>query len=211
MVVQFLPRLRAVQNRLMTDVVSIYRGGTLIAADVPCRIHNNRLLAEPADPSDANMRSVMEWGFTMPWGTDCRVGDRLVARDEIDVIAGESLWTDTWGTAVRVWATKPREVTGYMDMTFYRANSLNESVQTIGPFRVRLVYDRNQPVESPVRYTPGGHSLYKGGWFIGDMTFAVVTGDRFIYEGWGGVVTEVLPMQPQHIEAKFIFDEGGPR
>jgi hypothetical protein len=210
MVLPFLPLLRATQNRLMTQTVDIYRRGVQIGFNVPCRIHNNRLLAEPADPSDANMRSVMEWGFTMPIGTDCHVGDRLIC-GSIDVIAGEALSTDTWATAVRVWATRPREVTAYMEMTFYRGNSVDASMIALGPYTVRLVYDRNQPAETPVRYTPAAHSQNKGGWFIGDLSFGVQPGDRFMLDGYGGVITEVLPKQPQHIEAKFIFDEGGPR
>lgn len=210
MVISYLPRLRAIQTSLMTNSVTIYRGATLIAANVPCRFHNNRLLAEPADPSDANMRSIMEWGFTMPWGTDCRVGDRLIS-GEIDIIVGESLRTDTWGTAVRAWGTRPREVTERFQMTFYRGSYDSDALVPIGPFEVRVVYDRNKPDEAPVRYVPAGHSVYKGGWFISDLNFSVRVGDRFMLEGYGGVITEVLPKQPQHIEARFLLDEGGDR
>lgn len=210
MVLPLVPRLRAVQTMLMTETVAIYRAGTLVASAIPCRKHNNRLLAEPADPSDANMRSVMEWGFTMPWGTDCQVGDQLIS-GEIDIIVGESLRTDTWGTAVRAWGTRPREVTEFFMLTFYRGNSSDETLSALGPFKIRLVYDRNRPAEAPVRYTPGAHSQYKGGWFIGDLSFAVQPGDRFMLDGYGGFINEVLPRQPQHIEARFTFDEGGPR
>jgi hypothetical protein len=210
MVLPYLPKLRALHNLLMTDVVTIYRGGTLIASNVPCRKHNNRLLAEPADPSDANMRSVMEWGFTMPWGTDCQVGDHLVS-GEIDVIVGESLRTDTWGVAVRVWGTRPREVTERFSLTFYRGSYDSDVQTTVGPYTVRVVYDRNKPEEAPIRYTPAGHSIYKSGWLIGDLSFNVRPGDRFMLDGYAGVITEVLPKQPQHREARFALDEGGDR
>jgi hypothetical protein len=210
MVVQFLPRLRAVQEMLMTQTVDIYRRDVQIGFAVPCRIHNNRLLAEPADPSDANMRSVMEWGFTMPVTTDCIVGDRLVC-GQIDVIAGESLWTDTWATALRVWATRPREVTEQMSILFKRPNEDDATMLDIGPFTVRVVYNRNEPTEAPVRYSPAGRAVYKGGWLIGDQSFAVISGDLFLLEGLNGVITEVLPKQPQHIEARFLIDEGGAR
>jgi hypothetical protein len=210
MVLPYLPLLRATQNRLMTQTVDIYRRDVQIGFAVPCRIHNNRLLAEPADPSDANMRSVMEWGFTMPTGTDCHVGDRLVC-GAIDVIAGESLFTDTWATAVRVWATRPREVTEQMSILFKRPNADDATMLDVGPFTVRVVYNRNEPIEAPLRYSPAGRSVYKGGWFIGDQSFSVIPGDLFLLEGLNGVITEVLPKQPQHIEARFLIDEGGAR
>jgi len=210
-VLPYLPMLRTVQNRLMTEQVDIFRHGTLVSAHVPCRITVSRLFAEPGDPSDANMRSSSEWGFTVPWNTNVAIGDQLIT-GLIDCIAGEVLKDDTWKTAVRIWATRPKLATPQISITFYRPNNEDASTLALGPFTVNVVFNRNQPTESPIRYVPAGRSQWKGGWFVGDMGLAVVQPeDRFVLDGMAGVVVEILPVQPQHIEVRFLMDEGGAR
>lgn len=212
MVLQFVPRLRQVQRMLMTDTVDIFRGVTEVGHEIPCRVHTSRLFAEPADPSDANMRSMSEWGFTCPWDTDVQIGDQLIVGTRIDSIAGEVLLDDTWKTAVRIWATRPKVATARTVVTFWRGNYDDDSMTQIGPFTVQIVYDRNKAIEPPIRYVPAGRAQYKTGWFVGGMELhAVQPEDRFMFEGFAGIVTEVLPGQPQHVEVRFVMDEGGAR
>jgi len=211
MVLAYVPRLRQIQNSLMTDTVTTFRHGVLVASDVPCRVTVSRLFAESADPSDANMRSMSEWGFTMPWDADVAIGDQLIC-GQIDAVAGEVLHEDTWKTAIRVWAARPKLATPQVTVTFYRPNNIDNDMQTVGTFNVQIVFDRNKPAESPLRYVPGGRSMWKSGWFVGEMDLAVVrVEDRFVFEGMAGVIYEILPIQPQHLELRFMLDEGGAR
>jgi hypothetical protein len=212
MVTQFVPRLRQLQQKLMTERVDVYRGVTEVGHQLPCRIHTSRLFAEPGDPSDANMRSMTEWGFTLPWDVNVRIGDQLMVGTRIDAIAGEVLFDDTWITAVRVWATRPKIATARTPITFWRGNYDDDAMTQIGPFIVQVVYDRNKAIEPPIRYVPAGRAQYKTGWFVGGMELAVLLPeDRFLFEGYAGIVIEVLPGQPQHIEVRFLLDEGGAR
>ena len=211
MVLPFVPGLRRVQEMLMTESAAIYRHGVLVSPAVPCRIHVSRLFAESADPSDANMRSMSEWGFTMPWNTNVEIGDQLLS-GVIDCVAGEVLQHDTWKTAVRVWATRPKLATPQTTLTFYRPNNVDNNLALVGTFTVQVVFDRNKPVEPPIRYVPGGRAFWKGGWFVGEMELAVLLPeDRFVLDGMAGVVVEILPIQPQHMEVRFLIDEGGVR
>lgn len=211
MVLPFVPRLRQVQNSLMTDAVTVYRHGALVDADVPCRVTVSRLFAESADPSDGNMRSMSEWGFTMPWNADVEIGDQLVS-GRIDAIAGEVLHDDTWKLATRVWAARPKIATPQVAVTFYRPNNVDNNMALVGTFQVQIIFDRNKPAESPLRYVPAGRALWKGGWFVGEMELAVVLPeDRFVLDGMAGVIVEILPVQPQHLELRFLIDEGGVR
>lgn len=204
--------LRAFHNELMTNTLDTYRGGSLYLSDVPCRVTSNRLFAEPADPYDANIRSMAEWGFTCPAGTDIQVGDRILCTTQglaLDLIAGEVVAGDTWELAVRVWCNKPKTATPGYEIVLLRFDMNTEEYVALDPQHVQVVYDRNQPEETPIRYSPAVRSSYKSGWLIGDLTFDVQVDDRFVLDGYAGVITQVLPGQPQRIEAQFRLDFGG--
>lgn len=222
MVVSYLPMLRAAQEVLMTDVVQVVRDGVVIHADVPARITASRLFAEPGDPHDANLRSTQEFGFTIPaLYSDVIVGDTIEKLDGggnvmLSVIAGEVMSHDTWMTAVRIWATRPKTATPLVDVQLWRYdNATQDYVKLLtglgDPFvqTVQVVFDRIQPNETPLRYSPGGRTSYQGGTLIGDLSFDVRLDDRFTLNTYGCIVDEVLPMQPQHIEAHFVMDLSG--
>lgn len=210
MVLAYIPQLRAVQEALMTDRVQIVRRGVIVANNVPARITSSRLFAEPADPHDANLRSTSEWGFTLPFGTSVRVSDTIEKTDgSLSAIVGEVVDGDTWELAVRVWATKPKSATPTTDVTLYRYQSGIDDWSSIGTFAVQIVFDRVAPTATPIRYAPAGRSSYQGGTLIGTLTFTPQIDDRFTLDGFACVITQVLPQQPQHREAKFIMDEGG--
>lgn len=210
MVLQYVPALRALQESLMTDRVRIIRIGAIVANNVPARITSSRLFAEPADPHDANLRSLSEWGLTMPKGTDARVSDTIEKTDgSLTLIIGEVVTGDTWETAVRVWATKPKSATPLTEVTLYRYQSGLDDWAMFATYMVQVVFDRVAPESTPIRYAAAGRSSYQGGTLIGPMSFAPLIDDRFTLGGKGCVITQVLPQQPQHIEAKFIMDEGG--
>lgn len=210
MVLSYVPMLRTVQEQLMTDRVRIVRVGDVIANNVPCRITAARLFAEPADPHDANLRSVSEWGFTLPSGTDIAVSDAIEKTDgSLSAIVGEVVSGDTWETAVRVWATRPKSATPTVTVTLWRYQSGLDDFSQIGTYDVQVVFDRVSPRSTPIRYAPAGRSTYQGGTLIGDLDFTAEVDDRFTLDGLACVVTQVLPQQPQRIEAKFIMDEGG--
>jgi hypothetical protein len=203
-------RLTSIQEREFSETCTISRHGTVIATGVPCRIHSGRLFAEPGDPQDANMRATSEFGLTMPKTTDIAIGDTITARGgELILIAGEVMKHDTWATATRVWATRPKNTTPMVTITLWRYNPVIDDWETAGTHNVQVVYDRNQPQEPPVRFSPAASSRLKGGWLIGDLTFNPKVGDRFTLEGYACTIREVYPLQPQHIEAKFSMDISG--
>ena len=204
--------LRAFQEELMTNTLDVYRDGSLHLSGVPCRVTSNRLFAEPADPYDANMRSMAEWGFTCPAGTDVQVADRVLCVSQgltLDLAVGEVVAGDTWETAVRFWCNKPKTATPSVTVTLLRYNPTTDDWDALPPQKVQLVYDRNAPEATPFRYSPAVRTSWKAGWFIGDLDFDVLVEDRFALDGYAGVVTQVLPEQPQRIEAMFQLDFGG--
>lgn len=211
-----LPLLRAVQRNLMTETVTISRydatadGEVVVATLVPCRKTDSRLFAEPADPQDANLRSLHEAGFTLPIGTGTRVGDRLTLPSTEDYIAGEVLAIDTWVTAERVWANRPKTATPFVRLVLFRDNDQDGFPEFDLPAQyVQLVYDRIAPEETPIRYAPGARTSYKGGSFLGPRTFNVRQGDVFTLGGYAGTIEWVLPYQPQRTEARFVLDISG--
>lgn len=193
----------------MSDLVRVTRDGVVVGG-YPCRLHSNRLFVESPDPSDANMRSYQEWGITAPWDADIRIGDTLRVRD-IEFIVGEVVDGDTWQTALRVWGTKPKTATAFISLVLY-AQDDNGVYTARPPQRVQVVYDRNIPQETPVRFAQVGRTQLRGGWLIGGTDFQVEVGDRFkLSSGETAIVTEILPGQPQRVEARFIMDTGGVR
>jgi hypothetical protein len=212
MVVALLPVLRASQRRLMTETVDVYRAGILVHANVPARITSSRLFTEPADPHDANLRSTSEWGFTLPWSVEVLVADTIVFHAGANsAIVGEVLQDDTWKTATRVWATRPKTATPPVSITFYRYSSGSDDWVSVGAHTVQVVFDRVAALETPLRYSPAGRSSYQGGTLIGDLTFAPVVDDRFALNSYACIIDAVLPNQPQHVEAHFLMDMSGAR
>lgn len=214
MVYSFQPMLaplRAIQRALMTEECAIKRDGSLIAT-VACRKHKDRLFSEPGDPQDANLRSTQEWGFTFPEGTDVEVSDTVEGPDgSPSIIVGEVLRGDTWEIAVRVWGTEPKTATPHTTVTLWRYDSDDDDWAEAWTGDVQVVYDRNKPIESPVRFVPAGRSVYKGGAIVGPLDMDVRVGDRFTLDGFAANITYVLPEQPQRVEAHFDLDVSGPR
>ena len=216
MVLPYVAVGKALQESLMTDTCTIMRNGSVVATDVRCRFHSFRLFTETPDPTDANTRSMSEWGWTLPLGTDVAIGDTIFNAD-VSTIAGEVLHKfDTWGMAIRVQATMPKDAIADTAITLYRFNDDTEVWDDIGDYMVAIHYDRNLPTETPPRFAPAGTALYKGGTVVGDLDFVPKNGDRFTLINDAGeklpcVVQFLLPGQPQRHEARFEIDVAGPR
>jgi hypothetical protein len=181
----------------------------------PCRLHDGRLFAEPADPLDANIRSMHEFGFTFPVGTDVRTSDTIENADgTVSIIAGEDQSRDTWATAVRIWGNKPKTATPWVPIVLWRWNAIAEDYVALPEQVVQIVYSRNEPIETPLRYSPAARSVSRDLYLLGPVggPFDVQMGDTFTLDGGeAGVVLEVLSHQPQRIEARCQMDEGGVR
>jgi hypothetical protein len=213
---QFVSPMRALQESLMTDRCTVSRHGVTIQADIPCRVHKDRLFSEPGDPQDANLRSTQEWGVTMPANTAVNVGDDVIFATfnrDISIIVGEVLQGDTWEIATRVWGTEPKVATPEVTVTLWRYDPNIDEWAEEGDVTGNIIYDRNQPEEAPVRYSPAGQAMYKNGALIVplDSDPMPTTGDRFDLLGYSAAVTMVLPAQPQHVEARFRLDISGDR
>ena len=207
---QFTPYLRVIQEDLMTERCRIIRDSVLVVDDVPCRVTSSRLFAEPPDPSDANMRSMQEWGWTLPLGFDVEVGDTLEKMDgSLSTIAGEVMKDDTWATAIRVWATRPKSSVPHTTVTIWRFDDTAEVWAEQDTYDVQVVWDRNRPEETPVRYAPAARTMYKGGWIIGALAMDVRVGDRFALGDNAAFIVDVAMFQPQRTEAKFRIDISG--
>jgi len=212
MVLPVIPRGIALQESLMTDKAIIARNGIVIVSKVKCRVTASRLLTDTPDPSDANTRIMAEWGWTLPLGTDVEVGDTIAKYDgSLSTIAGEVLKDDTWATAIRVWATRPKDAVALSHIDLYRFDNATETWEFVSAHDVHIHFDRNMPVETPPRYAPAGISLTKGGVVAGPLDFQPQTGDRFVHDGFPCVITSVMPGQPQRTEAAFSMDISGPR
>jgi hypothetical protein len=219
--------MRRLHATLMDDEATIFRGnhGVLVevAAEVPCRVGSTRLMTEPVDPYDANTRSIVEWGFTFPLGTDVRVGDRVLVtrlptdlRPSVDVFLGEVLVGDTHSVGVRAWGTAPKTAVPTVSLVLHRID--DDGLDTVLVAQtVQLVFKRVDPFQVPIRYRVGASASMQGGTIIGDLTFDVQPGDRFAYAdpilgmSYTGFVTSVLPTQSQRVEATFLLDVIGPR
>jgi len=210
----YLPALEMTHRQLMTDTMDVIRYGVTVATGIPCRATSNRLFAEPADPQDANMRSMSEWGVTYPIGVDVNVGDRLVITTPVltmDIIVGEVVEGDTWQIASRARGNRPKEATPQISVVLLRYDMLTDIWSEQPAQLVNVVYDRNQPKSTPVRFVPSGQTSYQGGWLIGDQDFDVRVDDRFTIDDLAGIIVEVLPLQPQRTEARFVLDVSGVR
>lgn len=210
-----VPYMKRFQESLMTETCTVYRDGAIVLTNVSCRVFSDRLLADVGDPQDANMRSIASYGFTLPTNTDVRVGDRVVVNRAsgtiVDIIVGEVVEGDTWEVAMRAWGNRPKLATPRIDIILWRWNGDIEDYVVLPAQKVNIVYDRNEAVEPTIRYSPAGQSSIRGGWLVGDLAFDVDVGDRFTTGGSGGTITEVLPHQPQRIEARFELDTSGLR
>jgi hypothetical protein len=213
MVLSYLPALRTLQDNLMTDVIQVWRDGALVYDQLPARVTSSRLFTEPADPHDANLRSTSEWGFTLHYQIVIHVADELRFGPAFsqNAIVGEVLADDTWKTAVRVWATRPKTATPFVEIELFRFDDIAQDWLSVGVQALQVVFDRVAPLETPLRYSPAGRTSYQGGTLIGPMSFDVQVDDRFTLNTYGCIVDSVLPTQPQHIEAHFLMDMSGAR
>lgn len=209
--------MRAWHEQLLTDRCTIVRQGVPFKADVACRTHKDRLFSEPGDPQDANVRSMQEWGITLLTGTGSRIGDTITFTDKsidapISIIVGEVLSGDTWQIMERAWGTEPKISTPEITVTLWRYDPFTDDWAEIDPpVTGNIVYDRTSPEATPIRYSPAGQALYKDGTFIVPLGTDIRNGDRFTIEGLSAVIWQILPGQPQHIEAKFRLDISGDR
>jgi hypothetical protein len=224
MVVRHLPRLRAAQERLMTETCSVLRDGLVAVSDIPCRTHHARLFTATPDPQDANTRDLTEIGLTIPerYHDQVFVGDtfRLHDHNDLEVIAGEVLKHDTWRTAIRIWASEPKDAVDLTEIRLYRLFPPTEEWQHVGTYTVHVHFSRNMPEEIPIRYSQQGATLNKDGTIASQngVVMDVRAGDRFtlpnpadINKPYPCVIQYVLPTQPQRTEAAFTMDVGGPR
>jgi hypothetical protein len=211
-----LPLLRATQEALMIDTCQVTRLGVLVAwprtgaTSVPCRLGEERTFAEPADPYDANIRSLSEWALTLPWDMVVVESDKLsVPAKALELIAGDTNQPQTDLIALRVYATKPKAAVQWVSLTLYRDTDKDGIWSPIPLQTVQVFFDRVEPLEVPLRYSPAARTRYQGGRFAKEPPFNVLKDDSFKLNGFSGVITDVLPNQPQRIEARFRLDLGG--
>lgn len=214
MVVPYLPLLRAQQLKLMTETIRVVRNGDVIYNNVPARITQEREYTEPGDPKDANMRARAEYGITIPYTyTGVAVGDTVERTDgSLSVIVGEALVADTWIVAVRLWGTRPKQAAPVVEsLELWRYDEDIDDYVAVGPFDVQVVFDRTRPSSTEPRFSPAAQSADQGGYLIGNLSFTPQVDDRFTLAGGAYVIDQVLPLQPQRIEARFIADTTGAR
>lgn len=223
--------MRSMQRSIMEDTVSVFRGEfgdeVMVSGGIPCRIDANRLFAEPADPYDANVRSLSEWTLTVPNGNDVRMADIIrVDRplngeksDLISIVAivGELVEGQTHQIVEKFFCTRPKSATPTITLVLWRRDFETDDFTDLPPQTFQLVFKRVDPMDVPLRYLQGGHSSYQGATLIGTLESDIKAGDRFSYvdpntgDEFSGNVLNVLPVQPQRIEARVVMDLVGAR
>lgn len=226
--------LKTIQESMMGDTVAIYRGEFgdeyLVSEGIPCRIDANRLFAEPADPYDANVRSLSEWTLITPSGTDIKISDivrvdRPMGSPIISIVAivGELVEGHTHQLAQKFFCTRPKSAVPNITLILEREiitydDSTDEETSEwipLDPQEFQLVFKRVDPEDTPLRYMEGGRSSYQGATLVGPLGTDIRNGDRFSYidpntdKSYSGTVLSVLPIQPQRIEARVLIDVFG--
>src|SRR4029434_3992019 len=131
-------------------------------------------------------------------------------------ILGEVIHGDTHQLAVRAWGTRPKTAVPRVTVVLHRTDDLGLDT-VLPPQQVQLVIRRVDPFKVPLRYSVGAQTAMQTAVLIGDHTFDVDVEDRFniadpqIGVHYTGFVTEVLPLQPQRIEAICELDVIGIR
>jgi hypothetical protein len=205
--------LRQVQTDLLTESGTLLRGATNLGT-ILLRVGAERTFTSPADPQDANLRSIVEWGYTFKWNSDVRVGDTLLFGVPVHrTVIGEVMDDSTWQLAVRAYGARPKYATPTVSIILWRWNATSQDFSSQqAPQSVKVVYDNVQPDQAPLRYTPAGRSLIQTGRLIAEdpqnAPFNVQVGDRFDLFGYPAVVTSVLGGQPLTTEARFEANVG---
>jgi hypothetical protein len=216
--------LRTFNEQLFEDTCTIMDGSTVLtwprtnSAIIPCRAGEEHTLAQPYDPQDANTRTSSEWIVTMPFDVFPSVGDRIITTivrqgQTIEGVIGETNDPQTWLLATRVYMT--RQVTAVAaDMIIFKRDTDFDGIFEIetGPFATKVIFDRVEPLETPIRYTPSARSSYRPVRLIFEDQFVdVMAGDIFVYQGYFGEVVSVTPGQQFRMEANGWVDFSGIR
>lgn len=215
--------LRTVQEGLMEDTCVITRLGTPLVWSrtgdvvIPCRVGEERTLAVPGDPEDANVRSLSEWTMTMPWDVRPEMADVATATisrtgETVEGVVGENNNPQTWLICARVYITKQKTAVQSVMLTFKRDDNFDGVFETtLGPYAVKVLFDRVEPFETPLRYAPSARASYKPARLIfeNQPNVPVEVDDIFTYNGFFGTISAVVPGQVQRTEAHAWIDFSG--
>lgn len=209
----------------MDDTCTIANNGVFLSWDregtaiIPCRVGEEHTLAQPYDPQDANTRTSSEWLITMPYDVKPVVGSRIIAtiahlNSTVEGVIGETNSPQSWQIATRVYMTRQVTAVRGEQILFKRDTDNNGTFEThYGPYTVKVVFDRVDPIETPLRYTPSGRSSYRPARLIFEdqENVNVQAGDIFLYNGYFGEVVSVIPGQQLRTEAIAWIDFSGAR
>lgn len=214
--------LRQIQEGLMRDTALVDAVGVPViwprtgTAAVPCRVGEERTFAEPSDPHDANVRAQAEWAVTLPWDFPVEVSHHIVVTlrtgDVLDLTVGEVNRPQSWLLASRAYATRQKSAVAPTLITFLRDVDNDGVFVEVSTYPTRVVFERNEPLETPVRFSHTLGTSYRRIRLVIEQPNAdVQSDDTFVYAGMFGIVTAVIPGQPQQTEVIALLDFGGLR
>lgn len=172
--------------------------------DTKATVRHRLNQAAPDDPTDATAAQSEFVEIHLPFSSPVRIGDRYKQGGRSWVV-GLTNATDSYGTYVRCYASRPTAATPYVLLTLRRYNRTTNTWTMIPPQTVQLAWSRNQPDRLQ------GVAVRQYGFIFSPEGFSdldVKQGDTFFYNGLNGVVTWVAPDPGLRREALFSMNIG---
>ena len=210
--------MRLFQESLMTDSCAVYRDGVIVpwsrtnAVQIPCRVGHVHVFPASGDPLDARAKDLSVIAVTLPFDYDIKVADQIDYAGET-LIVGETNAPQTWLIAMRAHATKQKSAVGKTSVTFRRRSFDTGAVTTVGTYNVRIIFNKEQPIEVPARYSTVSGSSYRSVTIIFDdgISPPLEKDDFFEYDDKFGFVQYIVPNQPIRVEVYAWLDFGSSR
>lgn len=211
-------RLRKYQESLMTDSCIVQRDGSSVvwprnnSASIPCRVGYVHTFPASGDPQDGRAKDLSVLAVTMPHDFPVENADVLTWSGD-SFIVGETNRPQTWLVASRAFVTKQKTAVGMTSLTFTRRNYDTGVVSVVATYNVRIIFNKEEPIEIPNRYSLVAGAAFKSVTIIFEdgINPIIQKDDAFEYDNKFGFIQTIVPDQPLRVEAYAWIDFGGSR
>lgn len=172
--------------------------------DTKANIRHRLNTPAPGDPTDATAAQAEFVEVHLPLDSPVRIGDRYI-QDVRSWVIGLTNKTDSFGTYVRTYASRPTAATPYVLITLRRYNRNTNSWSLIPVQTVQMAWSRNQPDRLM------GVAVRQYGFIFAPENMPdldIQQGDTFFYGGNNGTITWVTPDPGLRREAVFSMNIG---
>jgi hypothetical protein len=191
----------------LTETGEIWRNdgyGYTKLMDVRTNIRHRLNQPAPGDPTDATAAQAEFVEVHFKIGTPVRIGDRYKQGGRSWVI-GLANTTDSFGTYIRTYASRPIAATPYILISLRRFNRSTNTWSLLPVQTMQMAWSRNQPDRLM------GVAVRQYGFLFAPENMPdldIQQGDTFFYNGLSGVVTWVPPDPGLRREAIFSMNIG---